>query len=198
MAEDQLKGVSPNPDERLNKIKALVGMCLAIKAHYRLVSSQTSPETPIDPHQVRLRVIVPIGSMNLPALQGLALARVISPNVTGVHVTDDLDEAQELQLKWANEIGANGQLVIIESPYRSLVGPLLAYLDQVRDQHPLDTLMVVLPEFVPSRWWEHLLHNQTAFLLKAALLFRSGIVVADVPYHIRRTALQAHELAAKP
>jgi len=198
MAEDQLKGVSPNPDERLNKIKALVGMCLAIKAHYRLVSSQTSPETPIDPHQIRLRVIVPIGSMNLPALQGLALARVISPNVTGVHVTDDLDEAQELQLKWANEIGANGQLVIIESPYRSLVGPLLAYLDQVRDQHPLDTLMVVLPEFVPSRWWEHLLHNQTAFLLKAALLFRSGIVVADVPYHIRRTALQAHELAAKP
>ena len=198
MAEDQLKGVSPNPDERLNKIKALVGMCLAIKAHYRLVSSQTSPETPIDPHQVRLRVIVPIGSMNLPALQGLALARVISPNVTGVHVTDDLDEAQELQLKWANEIGANGQLVIIESPYRSLVGPLLAYLDQVRDQRPLDTLMVVLPEFVPSRWWEHLLHNQTAFLLKAALLFRSGIVVADVPYHIRRTALQAHELAAKP
>ena len=198
MAEDQLKGVSPNPDERLNKIKALVGMCLAIKAHYRLVSSQTSPETPIDPHQIRLRVIVPIGSMNLPALQGLALARAISPNVTGVHITDDLDEAQELQLKWANEIGANGQLVIIESPYRSLVGPLLAYLDQVRDQHPLDTLMVVLPEFVPSRWWEHLLHNQTAFLLKAALLFRSGIVVADVPSHIRRTALQAHELAAKP
>ena len=78
-------------------------------------------------------------------------------------------------------------MVIIESPYRSLVGPLMAYLDSVREQNPHDTLLVVLPEFVPSRWWEHLLHNQTAFLLKAALLFRPGVVVADVPYHVRRT-----------
>jgi amino acid transporter len=176
----------------------LVGMCLAIKRHYRLVASQTTAETPIDPHEIRLRVIVPIGEMNLPSLQALALARAISPIVTGVHVTDDLEEATELQKKWVEEIGASGQLVIIESPYRSLVGPLLAYLDQIRDQHPLDTLMIVLPEFVPSRWWEHLLHNQTALLLKAALLFRTGIVVADVPYHIRRTPLKAHELAAKP
>src|SRR5205823_110849 len=84
------------------------------------------------------------------------------------------------------KVGGPTQLVIIESPYRSLVGPLLAYLDSIREQYPNETVMVVLPEFVPSRWWEHLLHNQTAFLLKTALLFRTGIIVTDIPYHIRR------------
>jgi hypothetical protein len=84
-------------------------------------------------------------------------------------------------------LGGNDNLVIIESPYRSLVGPLMAYLDSMRVENPDDTILIVLPEFVPSRWWEHLLHNQTAFVLKAALLFRPGIVVADVPYHIRRS-----------
>jgi amino acid transporter len=165
----------------------LVVMCLLIKSHYRTVASQTTPETPLDPAEIRLRVIVPIGSLNLPSQQALAFARAISTIVTGVHVTDDLEEAQKLQKDWEDIIGNHGQLVIIESPYRSLVGPLLAYLDSVREQNPYDTVMVVLPEFVPSRWWEHLLHNQTAFLLKAALLFRSGVIVADVPYHIRRT-----------
>jgi amino acid transporter len=165
----------------------LVAMCLAIKSHYRLVASQINPETPLDFAQINLRVIVPIGSMNVPAQQALAFARAVTPNVTCVHVTDDMEEAQVLQREWEEKAAGIGQLVIIESPYRSLVGPLLAYLDSVREQNPYDTIMIVLPEFVPSRWWEHLLHNQTAFVLKAALLFRPGVIVADVPYHIRRT-----------
>jgi amino acid transporter len=165
----------------------IVAGCLAIKSHYRLVASQINPETPLDFAQINLRVIVPIGSMNVPAQQALAFARAVTPNVTCVHVTDDMEEAQVLQREWEEKAAGIGQLVIIESPYRSLVGPLLAYLDSVREQNPYDTIMVVLPEFVPSRWWEHLLHNQTAFVLKAALLFRPGVIVADVPYHIRRT-----------
>jgi amino acid transporter len=165
----------------------LVAGCLMIKGHYRLVASQINPETPLDFSQINLRVIVPIGSMNVPAQQALAFARAVTPNVTCVHVTDDMEEAQGLQREWEAKAAGIGQLVIIESPYRSLVGPLLAYLDSVREQNPYDTIMVVLPEFVPSRWWEHLLHNQTAFVLKAALLFRPGVIVADVPYHIRRT-----------
>ena len=78
------------------------------------------------------------------------------------------------------------QLTIIESPFRSLVGPLLAYIDAMHAQHPDKTLTVILPEMVPAHWWEQVLHNQTALRLKAALLFRPGIVVADVPYHLRR------------
>ena len=77
-------------------------------------------------------------------------------------------------------------LEIIESPFRSLAGPLLAYIDAVHETHPRDTLVVVLPEFVPGHWWEQLLHNQTALRLKAALLFQPGVIVANVPYHLAR------------
>jgi hypothetical protein len=75
-------------------------------------------------------------------------------------------------------------LVAIESPYRSLAGPLLRYIDALHESHPEDTLVIVLPEYVPSHWWEHLLHNQTALRLKAALLFHPGVIVANVPYHL--------------
>ena len=165
----------------------IVGGFLLIKGHYQLVKEEMMPETPIDHTAIQVHAIVPVGSINLPVQQALAFARAVSPRVTGVHVTDDLEEAQALQTEWREKVGGSDNLVIIESPYRSLVGPLMAYLDSVREQNPSDTLLVVLPEFVPSRWWENLLHNQTAFILKAALLFRPGVIVADVPYHVRRT-----------
>ena len=72
----------------------------------------------------------------------------------------------------------------IESPYRSLAGPLLRYVDALHETHLDDTLDIVLPEFVPRHWLEHVLHNQTALLLKAALLFHPGVIVASVPYHL--------------
>jgi hypothetical protein len=74
--------------------------------------------------------------------------------------------------------------VTIESPYRLVIPPLLAYVDALRETHPDDGLVVMLPEFVPKHWWEHLLHNQSALRLKAALLFRSGVVVASFPYQL--------------
>ena len=76
------------------------------------------------------------------------------------------------------------QLVVIESPYRSLTRPLLAYIDIVHELHPDETLTVILPEFVVAHWWEYPLHNQTAFRLKAALLARPGIVGTDIPQHL--------------
>jgi hypothetical protein len=83
-------------------------------------------------------------------------------------------------------LGTDVPLVIIESPYRSLVGPLLSYIDEIDRQQPNDTLTVVLPEFVARHWWEQLLHNQTALRIKAALLFRPGTVVTSIPYHLER------------
>lgn len=76
------------------------------------------------------------------------------------------------------------QLVMIESPYRSLVPPLVAYIDALRDRNPGTTVTVVLPEFVPAHWWERILHNQTAFRLKLALYSDPGVVVVNVPYHL--------------
>ena len=72
----------------------------------------------------------------------------------------------------------------IDYPYRSLLRPLLAYIDTIHERHPEETLTVLLPEFVVAHWWEYFLHNQTAFRLKAALLFRPGIVVISIPQHL--------------
>jgi len=76
--------------------------------------------------------------------------------------------------------------VVLASPYRSLVRPLLDYIDQIQASGANEMVTVVLPEFLPRRWWQHVLHNQTALLIKATLLFRRNLVVADVPYLLRR------------
>jgi len=78
--------------------------------------------------------------------------------------------------------------VIIESPYRALVTPLMRYIDEVDKQRPNDTITVVLPEYIARHWWEHVLHNQTALRIKASLLFRPGTVVTSVPYHLERSS----------
>ena len=133
-----------------------------------------------------MRVVVPVAELNVPARQALAFARAITrddQHVVAVHVTDDVAAAEQLRRQW-EEWEPGVELVIIESPFRSLARPLRAYLDALKEQHPGDTLTLVLPEYVPSRWWEHLLHNQTRLRLKAALLFHPGIVVANVPYHM--------------
>jgi hypothetical protein len=77
-------------------------------------------------------------------------------------------------------------LVVLSSPYRSLLRPLLDYIDNLQERDDNHMVTVVLPEFVPRHWWQHVLHNQTALLIKAALLFRKNTVVADVPYLLRR------------
>src|ERR671926_1263026 len=161
----------------------------AIHAHYTQAADEIAAETPIDPDEITHQVIVPIASLNQIALQTLAYARSISreadDTVSAVHITDDPEAAETLRLQW-EEWQCGVELTIIESPYRSLVGPLLAYIDAMHAQHPDKTLTVILPEMVPAHWWEQVLHNQTALRLKAALLFRPGVVVADVPYHLRR------------
>lgn len=165
-------------------IPALIGMMWAIHSHYERVKRVWQPETPLDPTAIRIRAIVPIANLNIPARQALAFARASAGDrVTAVHVTDDETEAHELQDDWRREMGTT-PLVIIESPYRSLSGPLLAYIAAVKKRYPDDTLQVVLPDFVAGHWWEHLLHNHTALRLKAALLFQPGIVVTSVPYHL--------------
>jgi hypothetical protein len=77
-------------------------------------------------------------------------------------------------------------LVVLNSPYRSLVGPLMDYIEQLQRQGGDDQVVtIVLPEFLPARWWQQILHNQTALLIKGQMLFRKNVVVTDVPYHLR-------------
>ena len=166
-------------------IPALVALLWAIGRHYRRMDQAMRAQTPVRRELIHPRIIVPIANLNVPAQQAIAYARAIAPDdrVIAVHITDSSESIEQMRREWA-EWQPGIQLVIIESPYRSLLGPLLAYIEAVKDVNLNDTITVVIPELVPSHWWEHFLHNQTALRLKGALLFEPGIVVVDVPYHL--------------
>ncbi len=167
-------------------IPLLIGLFYAIHVHYRRLEGARRAETPLAPEEIQVRALVPIADLGVPARQAIAFARAVASDdehVVAVHVTDDVAAAEQLRRQW-EEWEPGIELILIESPFRSLSGPLLAYIDALKETYPRDTLMVILPEYVPSHWWEHLIHNQTALRLKAALLFQPGIVVANVPYHV--------------
>ena len=129
-------------------------------------------------------VIVPIARLDRPARQAIAFANSISEHAVAVHITNDPETAEELRQRWPDWAGTT-ELVVVESPYRALIGPLLAYMDALGRQAPERPIVVVLNEVVPRHWWENLLHNQTALRLKLRLFSRRNTIVADVPYHLR-------------
>ena len=164
-------------------IPMIVLTALAIRRHYDTAKGRIQTETPITPGDVHPVAVVPIGDLNDVQLQTLALARRLADQVVAVFISDDPEKIKEIKHKW--EVWGNHvPLEIIESPYRSVIRPLLTYLDAVEAQNDGGTLMVVLPEMVYGHWWHQFLHNQTALRLKAALLFRPGTVVVSVPYHL--------------
>src|SRR3989440_512285 len=151
---------------------------------------QEEDDMPVRPKDIRHRFIVPIAGLDRASVQSLAYARSITKHVTAAHVAFDQHDVDVIRSEWERLqnlgfIGKETQLVVIESPYRSLARPLLAYIDAVNKLFPEDTLTVLLPEFVVTHWWESFLHNQTALRLKAALLARPNIVVTDIPQHLR-------------
>ena len=166
-------------------IPLLVLLLRGVHKHYHDVLERAAVETPTTPIKIKPVCIVPIADLNPIALQSLALARRISDNVVAVHINDDEQAISRLRQKW-DVWGNHVPLEIIESPFRSLVRPLLAYIDAIDRQSRDDTIIVILPEMVATRWWHQLLHNQSALRLKAALLFRPGTVVVSVPYHLQR------------
>ncbi|MEO8246122.1 MAG: APC family permease [Chloroflexota bacterium] len=165
-------------------IPVLVAIMLAIRGHYASVDRRLASPAP-QPAERRSDpiVVVPIARLNEPARQALAFAAAVSTDATAVHVTPDMAGAEAMREAWAGWSGGT-RLVIIESPYRALVGPLMAYLDVLQRQDPSRPVLVVLSEFVPRHWWENLLHNQTALRLKLRLFARPNTMVTDVPYHL--------------
>ena len=164
---------------------ALVGVFFAIHRHYRELARNLSLEDYGGPPMGRRnRVILPISGVHRGTLAALRYARSLSDDVTAVHVTIDAAEAERVRGKWETW-GEGVRLVILDSPYRLLLEPLLAYIEEILSRRqPNDTVTIVVPQFVPRRWWHNLLHTQTALLLRLALLFRPGLVITDVPYHV--------------
>ncbi|HEY1015494.1 MAG TPA: APC family permease [Herpetosiphonaceae bacterium] len=165
-------------------IPVLVGLFMAMNRHYCRLRDQLSFEGYRPPRPFQHTVLVLVSGVHRGVIPALSYATSIAPgNVRAVYIEFDPEDTEKVREKWA-QWGGDVPLVVLESPYRSLVRPLMGYIEQVDAERDNDLISVVLPEFVPARWWHHLLHNQTALIIKGALLFRPGTVVIDVPYHL--------------
>jgi amino acid transporter len=156
---------------------------LRIRHHYLRVASRLSLEGAARPRIGKNPVVVLVAGLHKGVVEAVEYAKSISPNVTALTVDLDSTKTTRLRRLWA-EWEPDVPLVVLESPYRSILQPLLDYIDRMEKQGEGRYLTVILPEFICSHWWEHLLHNQTALLIKAALLFKPGKVTVSVPYHL--------------
>jgi hypothetical protein len=166
-------------------IPVLVAVFKATRRHYVHVAAQLSLKGWQGEGPQHSTVLVPIGGVHRSVLQAAAYARSLSQDVRALFVDTDASATERVRADW-DKWGGGIRLDILESPYRSLMEPLLEYIDQLQAEHPNDYVTVILPEFVPARWWQHLLHNQNALLIKGALLFRPRVVVTSVPFHLKR------------
>jgi amino acid transporter len=172
-------------------IPLIVLVLLRINRHYQQVAAQLSLERYGAPHRMRNpQVIMPISGVHRGVLKALEFARSLSPDVTAVYVETSAAEGEEVREKWS-QWGDGVRLVCLPSPYRSILSPLIDYLQQLEaERQPDDIITVVLPQFVPARWWGNLLHNQSAWMIRLALLFRRGYIVIDVPYHLTDSLIE--------
>ena len=164
----------------------LVAIFLFIHRHYRNLAAHLTLRNyrGAPPRISRHRVIMLVSGVHQGTLAALRYARLLSDDITAVHVSINPDDAERVRREWA--VWGNGvRLVILDSPYRLLLEPLLGYIDQIDAcRQPNEIITIVVPQFVPRHWWNNLLHTQAAFLLRIALLFRPGIVITDVPYQV--------------
>ncbi len=165
-------------------IPLLVLMFRAIHKHYVRVAKQLSTEGLEQLHHITNTVLVPISGIHRGVINALQYAKSISPDgVRAVYVDIDEEATRKLQEKW-EQWGSGVELVILPSPYRELTRPLLHYIDEVDQLRDDDVVTVILPEFIPARWWQQLLHNQSSLLLKGSLLFKKNVIVTSIPYHL--------------
>ncbi len=164
----------------------LVLIFFTIHSHYKDLAHSLSLEdfAGMPARQTRHRVIMAISGVHQGTLDGLHYARLLSNDVTVVHISIDPAETEKVQKKWV-AWGEGTRLVILDSPYRLFVEPLLEYLKEIIDhRQPNETITIVVPQFIPSKRWHNLLHMRTAEVLRTELLSKHGVVVTDVPYHV--------------
>jgi hypothetical protein len=153
-----------------------------VNRYYDRVTAEVSAETH---EQVtlpgRVHAIVLVSRLHKPALHALALARAIRPDtLSALTLNVDPDDTRNLRDDWERR-KISVPLTVLEAPYRDLVRPLVTYVRRLRETNPQTVIMVFIPEYVVTRWWQQLLHNQSALRFKARLLFTPGVVVVDGP-----------------
>jgi hypothetical protein len=171
-------------------IPVLVGIMLFIRRQYDDQAEEllVRDDMVITGPRREQRVVIPVNGVNRAVVQAVNFGRALSSDIRALYVTEDREEGEAVRARWLRQF-PDVSLVVVESPYRALVEPVVAYLDVLERAWPPDkeapVTIVVLPEYVARHWWDRLLYNQTAKRLKAALVGREHTVIADVPY--RRT-----------
>ncbi len=167
-------------------IPLLITFFRAIHSHYKAVSEQVALSRGHRPPMPRRNIVVlPIGGVNRAVIRAVDYARSRSGDIRAVLVDVDPEETARVEIQWA-QWGCGVPLTVLPSPYRSVLSSLLDYLEQVLQKDQECWVTVVIPEILPARWWQNILHNQRAFMLKGALLFKDRVILTDVPYHLTR------------
>jgi amino acid transporter len=167
-------------------IPFLVAIFFTIHRHYKDLAAQLSLDKfgGIPARQPRHRVIMPVSGIHQGTLEALRYAKLLSDDVTAVHISMDDAETEKVQKKW-KAWGEGTRLIILDSPFRLFVEPLLEYLEEIIDNRQSnETITIVVPQFLPSKRWHYALHMRTAEVLRQELLSKHGVVVTDVPYHV--------------
>jgi hypothetical protein len=165
-------------------IPLIVLMFKGIKKHYDGVSAGLAVGPDYKPRRMNHTVVVLVGNVHRGVLEALAYAKSLAPNhLVAMTIVSDDEEQERAEQQWAL-YNIDIPLEIVHSPYRELTRPVLRFIDELDARYENDIITVVIPEFVVKHWWAHILHNQSALILKGRLLFRQGTVVTSVPYHI--------------
>jgi amino acid transporter len=168
-----------------------------INRHYTRVSVELVPEGDATTLPSRVHAVVLVSKVHKPTLRALAYARATRPDtLTALTVNVDDAETRALQAEW-ERLAPPVPLTVIESPYREITRPVLDFVARIRRESPRDVVTVFIPEYVVGRWWEHLLHNQSALRLKGRLLFSPGVMVTSVPWQLQSSDRRA-QLPERP
>ncbi len=155
---------------------------LKISTHYRTLASALRLETYAAPRTMRHAVLVLVPGLHKGVMRALRYAKSIAPESEAVFVEMDPKDTPRLEREWA-DLKAGIPLTVLKSPWRSLTEPIIRYTRTIRAERNLDTVTVIIPEFVTTRWWHRFLHNQAGLFLKLALMFEPGVVVTNIRYH---------------
>ena len=167
-------------------VTMLVLMFRGIRSHYKAVKEQVTLSRDSRPPRPRRNlIIIPISGVNRSVVRAVDYARSRGGEIRALLVDVNSQETALTEIQWA-QWGCGVPLIVLPSPYRSILGSITDFIEEQRQKDPDCWITVVLPEILPARWWQNILHNQRALMLKGALLFKDRVVLTDVPFHLTR------------